>query len=181
MLVVAVCGCSPKNENKVVDKREITDTPMLIFRDSSVSGATGYKCHDSANPSEAECNLFGVKVYGDEASIIRQLAKAGVLTTDTVFVNDGAYKIPVIKFGGIEFADNGHYFFVSSCKNILKIKSLVEEISKYYGNPDIDEDFEPQYAYYHWNRSRQISEDPYIRVRPIHSEEGGLLMTWSFD
>jgi len=48
----------------------------------------------------------------------------------------------------------------------------------YYDEPFIDGDERPEWNYYHWNLYDTVPDKPYIRIRPVHSEEGGLMMTW---
>lgn len=75
---------------------------------------------------------------------------------------------------------NKGFIFITSRHDRNAIHQLVSKISEFYGEPEIDDELEdPEYQYYHWNRHNNDSDTPYIRIRPVHSEEGGLTMMWA--
>lgn len=69
---------------------------------------------------------------------------------------------------------NKGFIFLTSRQDKQAIDSLVNRISRYYGEPSIDYEGKPEWSYYHWNLYDTITDRPYIRIRPVHSEEGDL-------
>ena len=110
---------------------------------------------------------------------MRELSAAGILKCDTI--KDKEFEYAVIEFAGVKFALNGGFVFITSEQNKQTIDSLVSKISSYYGEPFIDDEGDLEYNYYHWNLYEPSSEKPYIRIRPLHSDEGGLVMTWMWN
>lgn len=131
-----------------------------------------------ADSSRTEHNLFGVKVFGDETSVINQLAEAGVLSIDTLDVVDDEFQSAVVEFAGVKFGMNKGFMFITSTHDSLAIKSLTEKISSFYGAPESDGDDEPEYRYYCWYPGKP--HEPLIRIRPLYSDDGGLVMFWEF-
>lgn len=123
--------------------------------------------------------IFATKVHVDERLAIRELAEAGLLKYDTIEERNGQFAGAIVEFASVKFGLNKGFLFLTSRQDKQAIDSLVNRISKYYGEPDIDGDYdEPEWCYYHWNLYDTIPNRPYIRIRPVHSEEGGLAMTW---
>lgn len=125
-----------------------------------------------------DVTLFGVRTKPREGDAVRDLAAAGILKIENIREGNGVFKGAVVEFGGVKFGLNSGFLFITSRHNKKAIKGLVKAISKYYGEPDIDGDDEPQYNYYHWNLYKEDPHAPYIRIRPLRSEEGGLTMLW---
>lgn len=74
---------------------------------------------------------------------------------------------------------NKGFIFITSRDDRNAINQLVSKISEFYGEPEIEDELEdPEYRYYHWNLYKNGPDAPYIRIRPVHSEEGGLTMMW---
>ena len=74
---------------------------------------------------------------------------------------------------------NRGFTFITSRHDKDAINLLVSKVSEFYGEPEIDDAQEdPEYRYYHWNLFKKDPDAPYIRIRPVHSEEGGLTMMW---
>lgn len=134
---------------------------------------------DSIN--EKSATIFGTTIHLDEGTAIRELSKAGILQVDTINEEDGEFENAMIEFAGVKFGLNKGFLFLTSRQDKQSIDSLVNRISRYYGEPSIDDEGEPEWSYYHWNLYDTLPDRPYIRIRPIHSEEGGLMMTWRFN
>lgn len=125
--------------------------------------------------------VFGTAIHTDERMAIKELTAAGIFKCDTIKVKDNQFIGAVIEFAGVKFGLNRGFMFLTSKQDKETIHALVGEISKYYGKPQIDGDEEePEWCYYHWNLYKESPKDPYIRIRPVHSAEGGLTMMWQF-
>ncbi len=124
--------------------------------------------------------IFDTSIHLDEEIAMRELSAAGILKCDTI-IKDKEFEYAVIEFAGVKFALNRGFVFITSEQNKQTIDSLVSKISLYYGEPFIDDEGDPEYNYYHWNLYDPSSEKPYIRIRPLHSDEGGLVMTWMWN
>lgn len=124
-------------------------------------------------------NIFGIETQRDEYSVSKNLEKAEVIKIDTISLKNGKFQSAIVEFAGIKFGMNNGFIFITSQQDKKAISSLINEISKYYGEPDIDGDItEPEWCSYHWNLYDNSSGSTYIRIRPLRSEEGGLTMTW---
>lgn len=134
---------------------------------------------DSIN--EKSATIFGTTIHLNEGTAIRELSKAGILQVDTINEEEGEFENAMIEFAGVKFGLNKGFLFLTSRQDKQSIDSLVNRISRYYGEPSIDDEGEPEWSYYHWNLYDTLPDRPYIRIRPIHSEEGGLMMTWRFN
>lgn len=122
--------------------------------------------------------IFDVPIHLDESIAIKELSEAGILKCDTVEETNGRFLGAVVEFAGVKFGMNKGFRFLTSKQDKKTIDALVSEISKYYDEPFIDGEDEPEWNYYHWNLYDTIPDNPYIRIRPVHSEDGGLMMTW---
>lgn len=131
--------------------------------------------------SEKTASIFGTTIHLDEGMAIRELSVAGILQLDTIKDKNGEFKNAIIEFTGVKFGMNKGFVFLTSRQDKQAIDSLVNRISIYYGEPSIADEGEPEWRYYHWNLYDTIPDRPYIRIRPVHSDEGGLMMTWSFN
>ena len=134
---------------------------------------------DSIN--EKYATIFGTTIHLNEGTAIRELSKAGILQIDTINEKDGEFENAIIEFAGVKFGMNKGFLFLTSRQDKQAIDSLINRISEYYGEPSIDDNGEPEWSYYHWNLYDTIPDRPYIRIRPVHSDEGGLMMTWRFN
>lgn len=133
-------------------------------------------CVNKGNDS-SKCRIFDVEANRDEQSVLRCLEKKGVIKIDSIKVENDKLQFAIIEFAGVKFGANKCFSFITGKHDTATINSLVKEISKYYGTPDVsDEDDEPEYRYYDWNI--YSSDYPHIRIRPLHSDEEGLLMMW---
>ncbi len=174
-LLVCSCGKPERALEKKIDLVEILK-------------ATGERCSNINDSIQrivwrnTPVTLFGVKTLRDDLSIIKNLSDANVIKVDTIHMEEGEFKSAVIELAGVKFGMNQSGIFFTSRHDNKAVKSLIKFISKYYGEPEVDgnDDEELAYNYYHWNLYQQKPEDPYIRIRPAHSEKGGLTMMWNF-
>lgn len=163
LLAFLFCGCGRTSKKSETGSKETRDRIV----------------EDAENKS-TRIKLFGVETEPDEYSVVRTLAAAGILKVDTVEVEDGKFQAAIVEFQGVKFGMNRGFYFITSRHDLKSVNSLIDGISKYYGKPEVDGDDSPEYNYYHWNLYRRDPAAPYIRIRPLHSEEGGLTMTWDW-
>lgn len=158
MLMISSCGNT--SENRVT---------------ATVSKNSKTNRTDSVNVS-----IFGVEAERDEYSVAKNLEKAGIIKIDTISTDNGKFQSAIIEFANIKFGMNKGFIFVTSRHDKEAINLLVSKISEFYGDPEIDDELEdPEYRYYHWNLYNNEPNAPYIRIRPVHSEEEGLTMMWN--
>lgn len=144
----------------------------------SIDNMTDSVISDSVSNNNARINLFGIETEKEEVGAIRNLAAAGILKIDSISLENNKFKFAIIEFAGVKFGLNSGFSFITSKHDTATINALVQYISKYYGEPEIDDNGDPAYNYYHWNHFGQNRDSPYIRIRPTHSDEGGLTMFW---
>ena len=161
---VAIAGCKNGGDKKILNKENSMD---LVS--------------DRIEHTHSRCRIFDVETKSDELSVINSLERRGVVKVDSIKLSNGKFQFAIIEFAGVKFGMNKGFVFITSRHDEKTINLLVNEISKYYGDPEIDEeDDEPESGYYHWNMNNENSDDPYIRIRPLHSADGGLTMLWQF-
>lgn len=124
-------------------------------------------------------NMFGVQLKskpGDRLGELRELEAGGVLKIDSVSMDGDKLDFAVIEFAGIKFGYNRGYAFFTSQHSKKDYRRLIREIEKYYGKGDYD--YESNY--YRWPGYIDPSTDSllHIRIRPVHSDEGGIVMFW---
>lgn len=148
-----------------------------VVKDTVVDAKADYKRAEQ----DASLKIFGVSCKKDEHSVLMALENAGIIGVDTIEFENEHFRFAVVEFEGVKFGMNRGFNFITSQHDSKTIKALVNGISKFYGEPEIDgdEEEEPEYRYYLWNRLAEHPDDPYIRIRPVHSEEGGLTMKWN--
>ena len=162
LCALLIISCSTKNNSSSNTEITISQSNEIPLIDSTVS-------------------IFNTSIHLDEEKAIRELSAAGILKCDTFKYNNEKFENAIIEFAGVKFCMNKGFLFLTSRQDKQAIDSLVNHISRYYGEPSIDDEGEPEWSYYHWNLYDTIPDRPYIRIRPVHSEEGGLMMTWSFN
>lgn len=118
--------------------------------------------------------IFGVAIPDDELLAIKTLAAKGILNCDTIMEKDGEFKAAVVEFAGVKFGLDKGFIFISSRMDDAAVDSVVGYIAQYYGDPEYEN---PSEMRYQWN---MYEGSPNIRIRPLHSEEGGLTMMWGF-
>lgn len=108
--------------------------------------------------------------------LLDKLHQNGILTIDSISSDENGFRYAIIEFAGAKFGMNKGFSFITSRNDKAAINGIVQKISEYYGEPWIDNEDqeEPQYQYYFWNTTNP--DKPSIRVRPLHTEEGGLVM-----
>ncbi len=125
-------------------------------------------------------SIFGITTDSNESAVLTNLATANILKIDTLETNERGFQSAIIEFAGVKFCANNGFVFITSQHNKESITAVVKEISKFYGEPDVTADAdELEYRYYDWNL--YDGDGPHIKIRPLHSDEGGLVMIWQFN
>lgn len=158
----------------------IVSCSSTIDKSNAQTDSTDSTSEENTGSVQNHSIIFGVPIHVDERLAIKELEKEGLLSCETVSEENGEFAGAVVEFAGVKFGLNKGFIFLTSRQDKQAIDSLVAKISQYYGEPDIDDNGEPEWNYYHWNLCDTIPDRPYIRIRPIHSEEGGLVMSWTF-
>lgn len=162
ILVLCVAACSTRN-NVSTDSIE----PSLESISDTISKKTE--------------SIFGTTIHLDERMAIRELSEAGIMQVDTIMEKNGEFENAIIEFAGVKFGMNKGFVFLTSRQDKQAIDSLVDCISKYYGEPFIEDYDKPELSWYHWNLPAfdTIGQvHPIIRIRPIRTRDGGLMMSW---
>ena len=175
---------SSESDTVVVDTCvEMTDEQRLVER------------------SKKDIHLFGVETKCDPERIIIDLSKAGVfkvdkisrvseevimrhnvdgdIQADTIRYEKERVRSAIVEFAGVKFGLNVNYDkgyfrfnFITSIPIDQSYTPLKNTIAKYYGNP---EDVADEYSC-SWHTFSD--EGPWIRIRPLHSDDGGTVMMW---
>lgn len=164
-MLLSVLACSNMDAEKDDDRKQ-TDTVI-----TDVENVHKVRRHVS--------NMFGVQLKsmpGDRLGELRELEAGGVLKIDSVSMDGDKLDFAVIEFAGIKFGYNRGYAFFTSQHSKKDYRRLIREIEKYYGKGDYD--YEGNY--YRWPGYIDPSTDSLlqIRIRPVHSDEGGIVMFW---
>ncbi len=187
--VVACCAgigsCSGKGGGSKADSADSVTKAEVTAQaaaDSATQGGTqygkGYRRYNEPETEVRDVTLFGVRTKSSEGDAVRDLAAAGILKVEELREENGEFNGAVVEFGDVKFGLSSGFTFITSRHDKKAIKGLIKMISKYYGEPEIDGDEEPQYNYYHWNLYKQDPDAPSICIRPLHSEDDGLIMLW---
>lgn len=148
--------------------------------DKSVKATVINNYTDTSGTDSITVSIFGVETKTDECSVAKNLEKAGIIKIDRISMDNGKFQSAIVEFAGVKFGMNKGFVFITSVHDKDAVNLLVSKISDFYGEPEIDgEQEDPEYCYYHWNLHKSKPDAPYIRIRPLHSEEGGLTMIWS--
>ena len=124
-------------------------------------------------------SIFGIQSLKDPISILKALSNYGIIKTENLKIENDTLKGGVIYFNGVSFGINLHcnpqygfesFGFISSRNDDDSYNLIREGISKYYGKGE-----ETEWHYCYW-RDTTIN----IRTRPLHTEDGGLVMFWEF-
>ena len=173
LISIGLNACSSGNSDSRTES--MADTSVSQTQDKPSGGQYLGSFYDRVKQEVRDITIFGVKTTSQELEAAKALAKAGILSIDTIHEKDGKFTGAVVEFAGVKFGMNRGFIFITSRHDKAAVKSLVKTISKYYGEPEIEGDeSEPEYCYYIWDSPNA----PYIRIRPLHSEEGGLTMLW---
>lgn len=125
-------------------------------------------------------DFFGVPLRGKSMSTILKEMEGKVDVLSIIGeINDTA-RFYVVEFCGVPCGMNfgwdekGDMYYITSLNFITSqqtkecVKAFVDGISAYYGEAECEDEGEDiLYAYYFWNG---------VRLRPVHSEEGGLVL-----
>lgn len=163
--IIILCSCKSQTKDNVV----------------STSDEDSLGSEVAEMPESNKYEIFGITASANDVDVLLELQKAGLLKIDSLELDkEKKLKFAVVEFASVKFGVNPGLTFLTSRCDKEAIDSLVNKISSFYGEPEETSDYddeEPQYNYYKWNAFD--SDKPYIFVRPIHSEEGGLAMMWN--
>ncbi|MDE5971028.1 MAG: hypothetical protein K2G74_09415 [Muribaculaceae bacterium] len=120
-------------------------------------------------------SIFGIKSPKQPLHILEILDESGILRIDreTLKISNDTLIGGIVSFNDVKFGINPFnrgISFVSSRQDEAAYESLKELISKYYGDAEDEE----------WHNASWNKNEVYIRIRPLHSEDGGLVMMWYF-
>ncbi|MDE5809990.1 MAG: hypothetical protein K2H59_06925 [Muribaculaceae bacterium] len=121
-------------------------------------------------------SIFGIKSPKNPLHILEILDESGILRIDreTLKISNDTLIGGIVSFEDIKFGinnpSNRGISFVSSRQDDAAYESLKELISKYYGDAEDEE----------WHNTSWNKNEVYIRIRPLRSEDGGLVMMWYF-
>ena len=156
IIVVFLIGCTSNNKNKAVnEEKEFTSIPVDTI------------------------SIFGIRTAKDPISILKGLSNNGVIKTESLKIEKDSLKGGVIYFNGVGFGINPQYNpqngfesfgFISSRSDEDSYNLVKNGISKYYGEGEETE----------WHRCYWKNDTINIRTRPLHTEDGGLVMFWEF-
>jgi hypothetical protein len=152
--------------------------------------------------SNRDITLFGVETKCNPKAIVEDLAKAGIfkvdsiryvkedyvhhyqgsntLAVDTIRYKNERMRSAIVEFAGVKFGLNVNYdkgcfmfAFISSVPIDQSFEPLKNTIMSYYGDTEDGDDDAFSCS---WNT---FSDDgPWIRIRPLHSDDGGTMMMW---
>lgn len=124
--------------------------------------------------------IFGVKSERNPLEIINNIIAADLLTIepDGISIENDSLKSAVVFLKGIGFGVMPSYsgdkltgfHFISSRTDDRAYEDAKDVISSYYGETEDEE----------WHNSTWMKDEIYIKLRPLHTEEGGLVMIWRF-
>lgn len=168
-LFVTVPGCSrsASTSQHPSIKQEFQEDKVIEQEDTSITDSI---------------SVFGVMCPRKTVSILDELNKAGIISTDRndFTMENEDLEQGIISFYGVDFGINPQYnrnkrrldafVFISSKAIDQTFNRLKQYISSFYGNPY---DEEPYHCT--WK-----SDDIYIKLRPLRAEEDGTVMIWNF-
>ena len=152
--------------------------------------------------SNRDITLFGVETKCNPKAIVEDLAKAGIFkvdsisyvkedyvhhyqggnthTVDTIRYKNERMRSAIVEFAGVKFGLNVNYdkgcfmfAFISSVPIDQSFEPLKNTIMSYYGDT---EDRDDDAFSCSWNTFS--GDGPWIRIRPLHSDDGGTMMMW---
>ncbi|MBD5199120.1 MAG: hypothetical protein HDS83_01835 [Bacteroidales bacterium] len=120
-------------------------------------------------------SIFRIKSPKNPLHILEILDESGILRIDreTLKISNDTLIGGIVSFNDVKFGinpSNRGISFISSRHDDKAYESIKGLISKYYGDTDDEE-----WHYSFWNNG-----DVHIRIRPLHSDDGGLVMIWTF-
>ena len=152
--------------------------------------------------SNRDITLFGVETKCNPKAIVEDLAKAGIfkvdsiryvkedyvhhyqgnniLAVDTIRYQNERMRSAIVEFAGVKFGLNVNYdkgcfmfAFISSVPIDQSFEPLKNTIMSYYGDAEDGDDDAFSCS---WNTFS--GDGPWIRIRPLHSDDGGTMMMW---
>lgn len=162
--LMTACGNSCVKNDEVVSLKdtvtEVIDKPVL--------------------PDSVEGEFFGSVIKrkrGDYMAVLRELEDRKVLRVDSVAMDSDGFKYARVEFGGVMFGMNKGFRFISSRHSDRDYRSVVRHIEQYYGDGYYDKDGDN----YKWPGYPSPETDSllHIRIRPLRSEEEGMVMMWT--
>lgn len=175
--LVLICSSCGGNSNEGSDS---------VARDTApqTSPQTEVTMPDSVK--HVDVKLFDIGTDGKtHMEILKELEAKGILKIESIEPGGDNIKHAIVEFAGVKFGMSSNaefvdFNFISSSAGRKEINSLVKKISKYYGQPFVEGDEEdPRYQYYTWPSFVKPGY-PLIKIRPIHSDDGGIYMSWSW-
>ena len=144
------------------------------------SDSTNIIIQDEDESAQDSITIFGVKSERDPLEIINNLIDVELLTIDPdgLTIKNDSLKAAVIFFKGLGFGVTPQYTgnrltgfsFISSRTDDNAYELAKDVISSYYGETKDEE----------WHNCTWMKDEIYIKLRPLHAEEGGLVMIWRF-
>lgn len=152
--------------------------------------------------SNRDITLFGVETKCNPKAIVEDLAKAGIfkvdsiryvkedyvhhyqgnniLAVDTIRYQNERMRSAIVEFAGVKFGLNVNYdkgcfmfAFISSVPIDQSFEPLKNTIMSYYCDTEDGDDDAFSCS---WNTFS--GDGPWIRIRPLHSDDGGTMMMW---
>ncbi|MBO7164469.1 MAG: hypothetical protein J6V60_00045 [Muribaculaceae bacterium] len=152
--------------------------------------------------SSRDITLFGVETKCNPKAIVEDLSKAGIfkvdsircvkedyvhhyqgnntLAVDTIRYKNERMRSAIVEFAGVKFGLNVNYdkgcfmfAFISSVPIDQSFEPLKNTIMSYYGDTEDGDDDAFSCS---WNTFS--GDGPWIRIRPLHSDDGGTVMMW---
>ena len=152
--------------------------------------------------SNRDITLFGVETKCNPKAIVEDLSKAGIFkvdsiryvkedyvhhyqgnnthTVDTIRYKNERMRSAIVEFAGVKFGLNVNYdkgyfkfAFISSVPIDQSFEPLKNTIMSYYGDTEDGDDDAFSCS---WNTFSDYG--PWIRIRPLHSDDGGTMMMW---
>lgn len=164
-LILILCSCKSQTKDNV----------------NSASDEDSLGSEVAEMPESNKYEIFGITASSNDVDVLLELQKAELLKIDSLELDEERkLKFAVVEFASVKFGVNPGLTFLTSRFDKEAIDSLVNKISSFYGEPEEMSEYDdedPLYNYYKWNAFDP--DKPYIFIRPIHSEEGGLTMMWN--
>ena len=154
LFTILLAGCASRNSYSVI----INDTPTDTIATCSMNGCKGR--HVSLFKGDT-ISFFGeLLALDDSTHVMQQIAE--IAAKDKMLSVDGRVLTVGEVVFGINVRENGVILISSVPIDDPLIKPVVQYLKSLYGNPT---DADPEVGYYWFDKD--------IRVRRLHSEEGG--------
>lgn len=174
--VIMICSSCGGNSKEGVDSIDRDTAPQAPQTEVTESDSVKY----------VDVKLFDIGTYGKtHMEILKELEAKGILKIESLEPGGNNIQHAIVEFAGVKFGMSSNaefvdFNFISLSAGRKEINSLVKKISKYYGQPFVEGDGEdPRYQYYTWPSFVKPGY-PLIKIRPIHSDDGGIYMSWGW-